>query len=83
MEMQRPNAKPLSPQDLERLKTLKSAVERALEDGKFSMAEVENIKSIIWSDGKVSYEELRTVHETIKSVMGDVPPEIDWVRNAG
>lgn len=83
MEMQRPNAKPLSPQDLERLKTLKSAVEKALEDGRFSMAEVENIKSIIWSDGKVSYEELRTVHETIKSVMGDVPPEIDWVINAG
>ncbi len=78
MEIERPNAKPLSPEELAHLEKLKSIVEKALEDGKFSTYEIDRIKSIIWSDGKVTYEELRTVNETIKSVMGDNAPELEW-----
>ena len=78
MEIERPNAKPLSPEELAHLEKLKSLVEKALEDGKFSTYEIDRIKSIIWSDGKVTYEELRTVNETIKSVMGDNAPELEW-----
>ncbi len=61
MEIERPNAKPLSPEELAHLEKLKSLVEKALEDGKFSTYEIDRIKSIIWSDGKVTYEELRMV----------------------
>ena len=80
MRVERPNAKPLSTEDLVHLETLKSVVEKALEDGTFSADEIDRIKSIIWADGKVTYEELRTFHETIESVMGDIVPEMDWIK---
>ena len=78
MEMESPNAKPLSPEEIAHLEHLKSVVEKALEDGQFSSAQIAQIKSIIWADGKVSYEELRALHETIQTVMGDVAPELQW-----
>ena len=78
MEIERPNAKPLSPEEIAHLEKLKYVVEKALENGKFSTYEIERIKSIIWADGKVTYEELRTVNETIQSVMGDEAPELEW-----
>ena len=78
MKMENPNAKPLSPEEIAHLGKLKSVIEKMLEDGKFSTYEVERIRSILWADGKVTYEELRTVHETIKSVMGDDVPPLEW-----
>ncbi|MEM8780823.1 MAG: hypothetical protein AAGF26_18555 [Cyanobacteria bacterium P01_G01_bin.49] len=81
MEVNSPNQKPLTPEELAHLKKLKSVVEKALEDGRFSEAEIAHIKSIIWADGKVTYEELRTVNKTIKEVMGDVVPEMEWRSN--
>lgn len=81
MEVNSPNKKPLTPEELAHLEKLKSVVEKALEDGRFSEAEIANIKSIIWADGKVTYEELRTVNKTIKEVMGDVVPEMEWRSN--
>ena len=81
MEIKRPNATPLTPEDLAHLETLKSVVEKALDDDKFSTYEIAHIKSILWSDGKVTYEELRTISETIHSVMGDIPPELEWIAN--
>ena len=80
-KMQRHSDTVLSPEEIAHLDTLKSVVEKALEDGQFSVYEVEHIRSIIWADGKVTYEELRTVHENIESVMGaDTPVEIEWMR---
>ena len=81
MEVNSPNKKPLTSEELAHLEKLKSVVEKALEDGKFSTAEIDRIKSIIWADGKVTYEELRTVNQTIKEVMGDVVPEMEWRSN--
>ena len=78
MEIKRHNAKPLSPEEIAHLEKLKSVVEKALEDGKFSTYQVERIKSIMWADGKVTYEELRTLNETIQSVMGDESPGFEW-----
>lgn len=78
MQIDRPNAKPLSPEEIAHLEKLKSVVEKALENGKFSIYEADRIKSIMWSDGKVSYEELRTLHETIKSVTGNEYPDFEW-----
>lgn len=81
MEVNSPNSKPLTSEELAHLEKLKSVVEKALEDGKFSDYEIERIKSIIRADGKVTYEELRTVNQTIKDVMGDVAPEMEWRAN--
>ncbi|MBE7384583.1 MAG: hypothetical protein F6J95_024605 [Leptolyngbya sp. SIO1E4] len=78
MNIERPNTKPISPEEIAQLEILKSVVEKALEDGRFSIYESERIQSLIWADGKVTYEELRTVNETIASVMGDIPPELEW-----
>lgn len=78
MKMERPNAKPLSPEEVAHLKKLKSVVEKALDNGQFSTYELARIKSLVWEDGKVTYEELRTIHETIHEVMGDEMPDLEW-----
>ena len=78
MNIERLNTKPLSSEEIAQLETLKSVVEKALEDGQFSIYESERVQSLIWADGKVTYEELRTVNETIISVMGDISPELEW-----
>ncbi|MEO1144443.1 MAG: hypothetical protein AAFY26_02435 [Cyanobacteria bacterium J06638_22] len=80
MQVERPNAKPLSLEEVSQLATLRSVVEHALEDGQFSIYEHERIQSLIWADGKVTYEELRTMNEAIYSVMGDISPEFEWRR---
>ena len=80
MKIERLNAKPLSLEETTQLKILKAVVEKALEDGQFSIYESEHIQSLIWADGKVTYEELRVVHETIRKIMGDISPELEWRR---
>ena len=81
MEVNSPNKKPLTPEELAHLEKLKSVVEKALEDGRLSEGEIDHIKSLIWADGKVTSEELRTVNKTIKEVMGDIAPEMEWRPN--
>ena len=78
MEINDPNAKPLSSEEIAHLEKLKSVVKQAIEDGKFSTYETQRIKSLLWADGKVTYEELTTVRETIRSVMGDDVPGLEW-----
>lgn len=80
MNIERPNAKPLSQEERIHLKTLKSLVEKALEDGRLLVDDIEMVKSIVWADGKVTYEELRTIRTTVQSMMGDVLPEIEWLK---
>lgn len=80
MNIERPNAKPLSLEGTVHLEKLKSVIKKALEDGRFLVDDIEQIKSIVWADGKVTYEELRTIRTTIQSVMGDVPPELEWLK---
>ena len=83
MTLKRQDEKILSPEEIEHLEIVKTVVETALEDGEFSVVELDRIKSIIWADGKVTYEELRTVHETIISVMGGLPPSLEWIKGPG
>lgn len=82
MEVNSPNDRPLSPAEIAHLEKLKSVVKNSLKDGRFSTAEINYIKSLIWADSKVTYEELRTLNETIPLVMGDVDPEIEWQANS-
>ncbi len=78
MKIERHDADPISPEDQALLEKLKALVEKSLEDGKLSPYEISRIKSLMWSNGKITYEELRTLHETIESVMGELPPEFEW-----
>ncbi|MEM9005187.1 MAG: hypothetical protein AAGE59_16905 [Cyanobacteria bacterium P01_F01_bin.86] len=81
MEIERLGAKELTPEEIQHLGTLKTLVEAALADGVLNEDEIAHIKSMLWADGKVTYEELRTVHETIQALMGDELPALDWRPN--
>ncbi|MGE5657111.1 MAG: hypothetical protein ACM37W_10880 [Actinomycetota bacterium] len=58
MQVSRPNAKELSPQELQDLAKLKGLIERAVADGKISKQELEDIQAQTFADGKVLVEEL-------------------------
>ncbi|MEM8612344.1 MAG: hypothetical protein AAGF93_10030 [Cyanobacteria bacterium P01_H01_bin.105] len=79
MNIEHPHAKELTPEEGQHLEKLRTVVKTALTDGTLSEYEVDHIKSLIWADGKVTYEELRTLHATIHSVMGDdVVLPMEW-----
>lgn len=78
MQQNRPNAKSLTPEEIAHLEKIKAFVERALSNGKLSLAEMESIKALMWADGRITYEELRVVHETVELITGDSIPELDW-----
>lgn len=78
MKIERSDAEELTPEEIQHLGKLKAVVEAALADGVLQESEIDRIKSIIWADGKVTYEELRTVHETVRSLIGDELPSLDW-----
>lgn len=80
MKFTRLNAQPLSEEEKAHLAKLKSTVEKALENGEFSTAQISQIKALVWEDGKVTADELRTIRETIKEVMGDAQPGLEWMR---
>ncbi|MGD1917827.1 MAG: hypothetical protein ACFCAD_02420 [Pleurocapsa sp.] len=82
MKVNSPNSKPLTPQEIEHLNNLKKVVEQSLEDGKFSIYEIERINSMMWADGKITYERLSTFRKTVKEVMGNIEPEIEWRSNS-
>ena len=81
MKIERPDAQPLSSEEMAHLEILKAVIEKALRDGEFSVIEIDHIKSIVWADGKVTYEELRTISDTIHSVMGEIPPSLEWLKS--
>ena len=81
MEIERSKAKALTSEEVQHLNKLKAVVTAALADGVLSEDEITHVKSIIWADNQVTYEELRTVHETLQSLMGDELPLLDWRRN--
>ncbi|MEL6552809.1 MAG: hypothetical protein AAFQ63_05010 [Cyanobacteria bacterium J06621_11] len=70
METIRLDTKLLSEEELAHLAKSKATVEKALENGEFSSAQMSH-KSLVWEDGKVAADELRNIRETIKEVMGD------------
>ncbi|MEM8543531.1 MAG: hypothetical protein AAGF66_06010 [Cyanobacteria bacterium P01_H01_bin.119] len=81
MEMEFSGAKALTAEEVQHLEKLKAVVKAALADGVLSDGEIDHIKSIIWADGKVTYEELRAVHTTMQSLIGDELPPLEWRRN--
>lgn len=80
MKIEHLNKAPLSREEILHLEGLRATVEKALGDGRLSADEHEYIQSLIWADGKVTYEELRTINETTYNLTGNSLPELEWRR---
>jgi uncharacterized membrane protein YebE (DUF533 family) len=65
-------------EDTKHLEKLRSVIERAIADGKLTAQEMQTIKAIIWSNGKVSPEELDLVRELIHEKVAKGELVYDW-----
>lgn len=65
-------------EDTKHLEKLRSVIERAIADGKVTAQEMQAIKKIIWSNGKVSPEELDLVRELIHEKVANGELVYDW-----
>ena len=78
MKIERPNSSDLTPEELTQLEKLKTLIQQAMADGKFSQGEIQRVREFIHADRKVTFEELQTIRTTVREVLGDIPPEYDW-----
>ncbi|WP_026735127.1 hypothetical protein [Fischerella sp. PCC 9605] len=78
MEIQRPNAGELTPEEAKELEKVKAVIERAIADGKLTSAEIQTIRTAIWADKKVSVEELNLVTTLIREKMERGELSQDW-----
>ncbi|MGF1458939.1 MAG: hypothetical protein ACFBSG_07915 [Leptolyngbyaceae cyanobacterium] len=78
MDIERSGQRELTPEEEAHLEKLRQMVKDALADGKVSEAEIQSVRQFIHSDNKVTFEELRTIKETIRDVLGDADMEYDW-----
>lgn len=78
MKLDRPHNAPLSQTELDNLDTLKAIVEGAIADGVLTQAESENIRSMVWADGKVSPEELHIIQTLIWRKIQTGELTIEW-----
>lgn len=78
MQIERPNAEPLTKADLAHLETLRAIVERAIADGQVTNDERDHIDRVIWADGQATPEELNLVQDLIwaKVQAGDIV--LEW-----
>lgn len=65
MDIERPNAQPLTREELNDLETLRGIVERAIADGVLTFEEEQLIKRTLWKDKKVSPQELEIVQSLV------------------
>jgi hypothetical protein len=78
MEISRPNARELTPEELQDLEKLKVTIEKATADGKLTQYELDRIKAIAWSDNKILSEELELVRTLIREKIERGELEIDY-----
>jgi len=78
MEIERPNAKPLTPEDLHDLEKLKAVVEQAIADGKLTKAEIDAIRVQIHSNGHVTVEELELCRELMAEKVRTGEVVFEW-----
>jgi len=77
MEISRPTASEPSPEDLENLDKLKAVIERAIADGKLTETEKQQIRTVAWSNGKITPQELELVRSMILDKLHS--GELQWV----
>lgn len=78
MKIERSNQQELTPEEQAHLDKLRKMVEDALTDGKISGAEIQSIRALIHADKKVTVEELNTINDTVREVLGGAEMEYDW-----
>jgi long-subunit acyl-CoA synthetase (AMP-forming) len=78
MDIERPKSQGLSEADLAHLEQLRTLVRQALADGKLSKSELEDIKTLLYADQRVTVDELVTLRTTIRQVLGNAALEYDW-----
>jgi uncharacterized tellurite resistance protein B-like protein len=78
MNIERPNAIDISPEELAHLDQLRQLIQLALADGRLSKGEMQSIQALIEADHRVTVAELTTVRETIRQVLGDAALEYEW-----
>jgi hypothetical protein len=79
MNIERPNASDLTAEQQQQLEKLTAVVERAIADGKINRQEVEDIKAILWADGKVLPQELEVIRTKILNKLGqEGGVDVDW-----
>lgn len=76
MKIERPNANSPTPEELQDLARLKTAIEQVIANGKVSKAECERIKGIMWADGKITPEELELCRTMIYNKISN--GELEW-----
>ena len=69
MEIDRPNAKEPTPEELQKLERLKDIIEKAIADGKISSDEYQRIKSEIYAHGKTSTDQFYREIELYRSLV--------------
>jgi uncharacterized tellurite resistance protein B-like protein len=78
MQIERSNQPDLTPEEHAHLEKLRQVVETTLADGKVSPDEIQAIRALIHADKKVTVEELNTINNTIRDVLGEAYMEYDW-----
>lgn len=78
MEIERPNAAPLTKADLTHLDTLKAIVEKAVADGLITHDERDYIDRVIWADGQATPQELNLVQDLIWSKVQAGEIVLEW-----
>ncbi|MBE9224954.1 hypothetical protein IQ264_05675 [Phormidium sp. LEGE 05292] len=69
MEIDRPNAKEPTAEELAQLERLKGIIEKAMADGKITSHEYQNIKKEIYAHGKVSTDQFYREIELYRSLV--------------
>lgn len=78
MEISRPNAQELTPQELQDLEKLKAVIERAVADGRISPDEIKSIKATMWSDHKITPQELDLMRTLVTQKIESDELELTW-----
>lgn len=78
MKIERAGQHSLTPEEQHHLEQLRQRVRAALADGKVSASELEDLNRFIQADHEVTPEELQTIRETIREILGSAALEYDW-----
>lgn len=78
MRITRPNAQPLTTEELQSIERLKVVICRATANGRVNRTELDSINAQIHEDHKVTYEELEVFREMVLAKIQAGELEWEW-----
>ncbi|MEM1368568.1 MAG: hypothetical protein AAGG02_11235 [Cyanobacteria bacterium P01_H01_bin.15] len=78
MNIERPQAAPITNEEQAQLAKLRDYLELAIADGRLTRDEIANIRHLVWEDGKVSVDELALIREFIDEQIAAQKLVFDW-----